>query len=125
MPPLTPSDETGFPAAYRDFQGDEKRATETALAELRELARTSIPPTSIAAIIVEPVQGEGGYYPAPADFLRGLRAFCDEHGILLIADEIQTGMGRTGKMFCVDHWNVVPDIMCLGKSIGGGVMPLR
>ena len=120
--PLLPSVYlTGFPAAYRDFQGDEKRATETALAELRELARTSIPPTSIAAIIVEPVQGEGGYYPAPADFLRGLRAFCNEHGILLIVDEIQTGYGRTGRMWAFEHAGIVPDVVCVAKAIANGL----
>jgi acetylornithine/LysW-gamma-L-lysine aminotransferase len=74
-----------------------------------------------AAVIVEPVQGEGGVRPATAEFLQGLRRLCDERGALLILDEIQTGMGRTGKLFACQHHDVVPDILCLGKGIGGGV----
>jgi len=78
----------------------------------------------IAGVVLEPVQGEaGGIVPTPEYFPRA-RELCTRYGALLIADEIQTGMGRTGKLWGVDHWNVVPDIMCLGKSIGGGVMPL-
>ena len=78
----------------------------------------------IAAVVAEPVQGEAGAIVPPDDYWPRLRAICDEFDVLLIADEVQTGMGRTGKMFGVDHWNVVPDIMCLGKALGGGVMPL-
>jgi putrescine aminotransferase len=78
----------------------------------------------IAAVVAEPVQGEAGAIVPPDDYWPRLRAICDEYDVLLIADEVQTGMGRTGKMFGVDHWDVVPDIMCLGKSLGGGVMPL-
>ncbi len=74
-----------------------------------------------AAIIVEPVQGEGGVRPAPEGYLQGLRAICDETGALLIADEVQTGFGRTGTLFAVEHWQVVPDILCLAKGIAGGV----
>lgn len=77
-----------------------------------------------AAVVVEPVQGEAGGVVPPDDYLPRVRQICTRHGALFIADEIQTGMGRTGKLWGVDHWNVVPDIMCLGKSIGGGVMPL-
>ena len=80
--------------------------------------------TPIAAFVVEPVQGEAGAVVPPDDYLPRARELCTRYGALLIADEIQTGMGRTGKLWGVDHWNVVPDIMCLGKSIGGGVMPL-
>ena len=112
---------TGFPAAYRDFKDDEDRATEACLEELRQLTDTAIPPTSIAAILIEPVQGEGGYTPAPAAFLRGLRAFCDEHGILFIADEVQTGYGRTGRMWSFEHAGVVPDIACVAKAIANGL----
>jgi putrescine aminotransferase len=78
----------------------------------------------IAGVVLEPVQGEAGGIVPPPDFFPRARELCTRYGALLIADEIQTGMGRTGKMWGVDHWNVVPDIMCVGKSIGGGVMPL-
>ena len=78
----------------------------------------------IAAVIVEPIQGEAGAIVPPDDYLPAVRRLCDKYGILFIADEVQTGMGRTGKMFAVEHWDVVPDILCLGKSLGGGVMPL-
>ncbi len=78
----------------------------------------------IAAVVAEPIQGEAGAIVPPDDYWPRLREICDEYDVLLIADEVQTGMGRTGALFGVDHWNVVPDIMCLGKAIGGGVMPL-
>jgi putrescine aminotransferase len=78
----------------------------------------------VAAVIAEPVQGEAGAVVPPDDYWPRLREVCDRHGVLLIADEVQTGLGRTGKLFAVDHWGVVPDIMCLGKALGGGVMPL-
>ena len=78
----------------------------------------------IAGVVLEPVQGEAGGIVPPPDFFPRARELCTRYGALLIADEIQTGMGRTGKLWGVDHWNVVPDIMCVGKSIGGGVMPL-
>jgi putrescine aminotransferase len=77
-----------------------------------------------AALILEPVQGEAGAIVPPDDFLPAARRLCDKFGTLLILDEVQTGFGRTGKIFACEHWNVVPDILCLGKSIGGGVMPL-
>jgi putrescine aminotransferase len=89
-----------------------------------ELERCDAVGTHIAGVVLEPVQGEAGGVVPPDDYLPRARAACTKYGALLIADEIQTGMGRTGKMWGVDHWNVVPDIMCLGKSIGGGVMPL-
>ena len=78
----------------------------------------------IAGVVLEPVQGEAGGVVPPPEFFPRARELCTRYGALLIADEIQTGMGRTGKLWGVDHWNVVPDIMCVGKSIGGGVMPL-
>jgi putrescine aminotransferase len=78
----------------------------------------------IAAVIAEPVQGEAGAVVPPDDYWPRLRELCDRHGVLLIADEVQTGLGRTGEMWAVDHWGVAPDIMCLGKALGGGVMPL-
>ncbi len=78
----------------------------------------------IAAVVAEPIQGEAGAIVPPDDYWPRLREICDEYDCLLIADEVQTGMGRTGKLWGVDHWNVIPDIMCLGKALGGGVMPL-
>jgi 4-aminobutyrate aminotransferase len=83
--------------------------------------QTVVPPEDLAAIVVEPIAGEGGYIVPPDGFLKGLREICDRHDILLIADEVQSGFGRTGKMFAVDHWNVVPDIICLAKALGGGL----
>jgi len=77
-----------------------------------------------AAVLLEPVQGEGGIIPADDDYLRELRDLCDEHGILFILDEVQTGFGRTGKMFCAEHSGVVPDIMVLAKSLSGGLYPI-
>ena len=89
-----------------------------------ELYKADATGKGIAGVIMEPVQGEAGAIVPPDDFWPRIRKACDEYGALLIADEVQTGMGRTGKMFGVEHWNVVPDIMCLGKALGGGVMPL-
>jgi putrescine aminotransferase len=89
-----------------------------------ELEKAEAVGMSIAAVVAEPVQGEAGAIVPPDDFWPRLRKVCTRHGVLLIADEVQTGMGRTGKMFGVEHWDVVPDIMCLGKALGGGVMPL-
>jgi 4-aminobutyrate aminotransferase len=82
-----------------------------------------VPPTEVAAIIVEPIQGEGGYVIPEDGFLQGLRHLCDEHGILLIADEVQSGAGRTGRMWAVEHWGVQPDILLTAKGIGSG-MPI-
>ncbi|MHB8459251.1 MAG: aspartate aminotransferase family protein [Candidatus Limnocylindrales bacterium] len=110
-----------FPAVYGDFGGDEELATGVCLDELRALTASTVPAESIAAILIEPVQGEGGYRPAPAAFLHGLRAFCDEHGILLIADEVQTGFGRTGRMWAFEHAGIVPDVVCLAKAIANGL----
>jgi 4-aminobutyrate aminotransferase len=96
-------------------------------AELEVLRRTVlgriISPTDVAAIVVEPIQGEGGYFPAPRAFLEGLREICDEHGILLIADEIQSGMGRTGRWWAIEHAGVEPDILTTAKGIASG-MPI-
>jgi putrescine aminotransferase len=77
----------------------------------------------VGAVILEPIQGEGGVNIPDDDYLPGVRSLCDEFGALLILDEVQTGMGRTGKMFCCEHWGVAPDMMCLAKAFGGGVMP--
>jgi putrescine aminotransferase len=89
-----------------------------------EFERCATIGVQIAGVVLEPVQGEAGGVVPPPDYFPRARELCTRFGALLIADEIQTGMGRTGKLWGVDHWNVVPDIMCLGKSIGGGVMPL-
>jgi len=96
-------------------------AAEIALDDLRRGLKTRVAPETVAAIIIEPVQGEGGFVPASAEYLRGLREICDEHGIVLIADEVQSGFGRTGRMFAMEHFGVEPDLVCVAKSIAGGV----
>ncbi|RZI44362.1 4-aminobutyrate--2-oxoglutarate transaminase [Herbaspirillum sp. HC18] len=98
-------------------------STQDSLDALQTLFKSDIDPKRVAAIILEPVQGEGGFYPAPVDFMRALRELCDQHGILLIADEVQTGFARTGKMFAMEHYGVIPDLMTMAKSLAGG-MPL-
>jgi 4-aminobutyrate aminotransferase/(S)-3-amino-2-methylpropionate transaminase len=95
-------------------------SVEDSLKSLKILFKVDISPTDIAAIIVEPIQGEGGFYQAPAEFLQALRKICDEHGIVLIADEIQTGFGRTGKMFNFEYSGVEADLMTMAKGIAGG-----
>ena len=85
------------------------------------LFKTTLPPEECAGIVVECVQGEGGYVPAPKEFLQGLRRVCDEHGILLIVDEVQSGMGRTGKMFASDHYGLRADIVCIAKGVASGL----
>jgi len=94
---------------------------EDSIEALHRLFKADIDPRRVAAILVEPVQGEGGFYPAPPALLRALRRECDEHGILLIADEIQTGFARTGRWFAMDHHDVLPDLMTVAKSLGAGV----
>lgn len=95
-------------------------SSEDAIAALEALFRSDVDPTRVAAIVIEPVQGEGGFYVAPKDFMRALRKICGTHGILLIADEIQTGFGRTGKMFAMEHYEVKPDLMTMAKGLAGG-----
>ncbi|AZO49228.1 MAG: 4-aminobutyrate--2-oxoglutarate transaminase [Mesorhizobium sp.] len=90
------------------------------LAALDRLFKADVDPARVAAIIVEPVQGEGGFYEAPRDFMTALRKVCDQHGILLIADEVQTGFARTGKMFAMEHHDVAPDLTTMAKSLAGG-----
>jgi 4-aminobutyrate aminotransferase len=94
---------------------------EDSLRAIDRLFRADVEPTRFAAIVIEPVQGEGGFYPAPPELLRGLRALCDQHGILLIADEVQTGFGRTGKMFAMEHHDVRPDLLTCAKSLAAGL----
>jgi 4-aminobutyrate aminotransferase len=93
------------------------------LQRMQDLFETSIRACDVAAIIIEPVQGEGGFIPAPDEFMQGLRKICDDNGILLIADEVQTGFARTGKMFAIEHSGIEPDFLVCAKSIAGG-MPL-
>jgi 4-aminobutyrate aminotransferase len=104
-----------FPNTYHGVSGEQS------LAALKDLFKYTADPSSIAAIIIEPVQGEGGFYIAPFDFLRALRALCDEHGILLIADEIQTGFARTGKMFALEHIGIKADVVTMAKGLAGGL----
>jgi 4-aminobutyrate aminotransferase len=85
------------------------------------LFQNNLPPSEVAAVLVEPIQGEGGYIVPPDGFLAGLRALCDRHGMLLIFDEVQSGIGRTGRMFASQHWGVTPDIMTLAKGLGSGL----
>lgn len=94
---------------------------EQSLNAIQMLFKASIDPKRVAAIILEPVQGEGGFVVAPTELMRGLRALCDQHGILLIADEIQTGFARTGKLFAMEHFDVLPDLMTMAKSLAGGL----
>lgn len=109
-----------FPDVYRKGEQD-------ALACARfiedKVFKTTVPPEEVAAIFVEPVQGEGGYVPAPTNFMQELRKICDRHGILLVADEVQSGAGRTGKWWAIEHTGVQPDIVCMAKGIASG-MPL-
>jgi 4-aminobutyrate aminotransferase / (S)-3-amino-2-methylpropionate transaminase / 5-aminovalerate transaminase len=104
-----------FPSAYRGPSAAE------ALAALERAFATTVAAETVAAIVVEPVQGEGGFVPAPPEFLQGLRRICDENGIVLVADEVQTGYGRTGKMFAIEHSGVEPDLIAVAKSIAGGL----
>lgn len=103
-----------FPAEYRGVSGADS------LAALDALFHTDVPADRVAAIIIEPVQGEGGFTPAPDDFLRELRALCTRHGIVMIADEIQSGFGRTGRMFAIEYSGVKPDLVTVAKSLAGG-----
>jgi 4-aminobutyrate aminotransferase len=96
-------------------------STADALDAIQRLFKADIEPTQVAAILVEPVQGEGGFYVMPKDFMQALRALCDEHGIVLIVDEVQTGFGRTGRLFATEHYGIVPDLMTLAKSLAGGL----
>src|SRR5207248_237953 len=119
--PLVPGvTHVSFPDVYRKGEQD-------ALACARfiedKLFKTTLPPEEVAAIFVEPVQGEGGYVVAPTNFMQELRRICDRHGILLVVDEVQSGVGRTGKWWAVEHTGVEPDIVCMAKGIASG-MPL-
>jgi 4-aminobutyrate aminotransferase/(S)-3-amino-2-methylpropionate transaminase len=104
-----------FPIPYHGISADDS------FAAFDDLFKADVDPARVAAIIIEPVLGEGGFYIAPPSFLQRLRQFCDQHGIVLIADEIQTGFARTGRMFAIEHSGVEPDLMTIAKSVAGGV----
>jgi len=116
-----------YPYAYRGCSGGPQEEEEFSLGCARyieeKLFKTILPPEEVAAIFIEPIQGEGGYVVAPTNFLRELRALCDRHGILLVVDEVQSGAGRTGKWWAIEHSGVQPDIVCMAKGIASG-MPL-
>lgn len=112
---------TPYPSTYRDHAGDEVAATDSAIGALEQLLADRLRPEEVGAILIEPVLGEGGYVPAPLEFLRRLRGLCDRHGILLICDEVQTGYGRTGRMWGFEHAGIVPDIVCSAKGIANGL----
>jgi len=107
-----------YPYPYRD---DAEDPAAEALAALRSMFTTHVAPEQVAAIIFEPVQGEGGFVVPPAEWVRGLREIADQHGIVLIADEVQSGYGRTGRMFAVEHFGVEPDLITVAKSMAAGV----
>jgi 4-aminobutyrate aminotransferase len=111
-----------FPYAYY-YGWDEATTVDFCMQQLDLLLKSQSAADETAAIVVEPVLGEGGYVPAPAEFLRRLRALCDETGILLVLDEVQSGFGRTGKFFCCEHADVTPDILIMAKGLGSG-MPI-
>ena len=104
-----------YPMAYHGVTVDDS------LEQLQQLFKADVDPARVAAIIIEPVLGEGGFYAAPAELMRRLRALCDTHGIVLIADEIQSGFGRTGRMFAIEHCGIEPDLITIAKSVAGGV----
>ncbi len=106
--------QTPFPYEYRGW------TSERALAALQELLQSSVSPERVAAVIIEPVLGEGGFVPAPLQFLRELRKLTERHGILLIVDEIQTGFGRTGRFFAIEHSGLAPDLVTVAKSLAAG-----
>jgi 4-aminobutyrate aminotransferase/(S)-3-amino-2-methylpropionate transaminase len=103
-----------FPVNYHGISENQS------LEAIESLFKVAIAPSDVAALIIEPIQGEGGFYPASTSFLRALRKICDEHGIVMIADEIQTGFARTGEMFSMDHHDIEPDLITMAKGIAGG-----
>lgn len=109
-----------FPRPFK-WKVDEETATNRALEELSLMLQHEVPPGELACMLIEPIQGEGGYYPAPVGFMQELRELADRHGILLIADEVQTGYGRAGSWWGIDHYGFDPDIMVLGKAIANGL----
>jgi 4-aminobutyrate aminotransferase len=126
-PPVPGVTHVRYPDVYRGCSGGAQEAEAFALGCARfieeKLFKTILPPEEVAAIFVEPVQGEGGYVVAPTPFMQELRRICDRHGILLVLDEVQSGVGRTGKWWAVEHTGVEPDMICIAKGIASG-MPL-
>jgi 4-aminobutyrate aminotransferase len=126
-PPVPGVTHVRYPDVYRGCSGGAQEAEAFALGCARfieeKLFKTTLPPEEVAAIFVEPVQGEGGYVVAPTNFMQELRRICDRHGILLVLDEVQSGVGRTGKWWAVEHTGVEPDMICMAKGIASG-MPL-
>src|SRR5664280_1403791 len=111
------------PAVYhlpfaQDYRGP---SSAEALNALERALVTQVAPSEVAAIVVEPIQGEGGFVPAPKEFLQGLRRGCDKHGIVFVADEVQSGFGRTGAMFAIEHYEVEPDLVVVAKSLASGL----
>jgi len=111
------------PEVYRVPFAQEYRgpSTDEALSALERAFTVQVPAEQVAAIVVEPVQGEGGFHPAPQDFIAGLRSVCDEHGIVFVADEVQTGFARTGRLFAMEHYGVEADLMTIAKSVAAGL----
>lgn len=109
-----------YPHTYT-LHMDDEAATDYCIAQLKNLLRSQTAPEETACVVIEPELGEGGYVVPPARFMRELRALCDEHGILLVADEIQSGLGRTGKFFAIEHFGVRPDILIMAKGIASGL----
>src|SRR5437762_10529226 len=113
-----------MPDGYRTPHGmTAEQAVDFGIRQLEHALVAQVDPRAVAAIVVEPVQGEAGFVPVPQRFLRRIRELCTEHGIVMIADEVQCGMGRTGRLFAIEHYDIVPDLITTAKSLGAG-MPI-
>ena len=112
----------GFPNMLRRPPGsDPEQFVDWSISRLEDALISQIDPSALAAVVIEPVQGEGGFIPAPPSYLQALRRLCDRHGVVMIADEVQAGMGRTGRLFSIDHSGVVPDLVVVAKALGAGM----
>jgi 4-aminobutyrate aminotransferase/(S)-3-amino-2-methylpropionate transaminase len=112
-----------FPNVYRRAEMTEEQFIDWSISQLENALIAQVDPSAVAAIVIEPVQGEGGFIPTPQRFLQRIRELCTEHGIVMVCDEIQCGFGRTGKLFASEHYDIVPDLMTTAKSLAAG-MPL-
>jgi 4-aminobutyrate aminotransferase len=123
MPLMNGVTHVPYPNPYRQIlASDGEGYGETVVRFIEEVVLTHVlPPEDCAAILIEPIQGEGGYVVPPDDFFPALRKLCDKHGILIIADEVQSGVGRTGKWWAIEHWDVEPDIVCSAKGLASGI----